>query len=282
MRRQESTIKGHDGLALFCQAWLPDADLKAVLILVHGLAEHSGRYGNLVQYFVPRGYGIRAMDLRGHGRSPGSRGYVRRFRDYVDDTMAFLIRTRAEHPETPLFLLGHSMGGTIAIACALEDPHGISGLVLSATVLTPGRSISRLHILAAGLLSRLAPRLKVTRLDSAGTSRDPAVVRAYEADPLVYRGRISARLGGEFLAAMHRGQRMIPRIRLPLLIMHGADDRLSNPEGSRLLHERAGSEDKTLILYDGLYHELFNEPERERVFGDMERWLEAHISPGSG
>jgi alpha-beta hydrolase superfamily lysophospholipase len=278
LKHTESTFKGHDGLDLFRQSWLPDEAPRAVLVLVHGLAEHGSRYGNIVRHFVPRGYLVTVLDLRGHGRSPGTRGYVARFRHYVEDIVAFLEQARADHPERPVFLVGHSMGGTIAAACAVEAQDALAGLILSGAVLKPGSSVSPLKLLIARMMSRLAPRLGVTTLDSGGISRDPAVVQAYEDDPLVHHGRISARLGGEFLSAIQSLPEMMPGIRLPILIMHGTDDRLSDPEGSRLLSREISSADKTLILYEGFYHEIFNEHGRERIFADMESWLADHLS----
>ena len=277
MKHAESIFKGHDGLDLFCQSWQPDEAPRAVLVLVHGLAEHGGRYGNVAGHFAPRGYLITVLDLRGHGRSPGTRGYVARFRHYVDDIIAFVRQARAAHPDRPVFLVGHSMGGTIAASCAVRIQADLAGLILSGAVLKPGSSVSPLKLLTARILSRVAPRLGVTTLDSQGVSRDPEVVRRYDEVPLVHSGRISARLGSEFLSATRSLPEMMPDIRLPVLIMHGADDVLSDPEGSRLLNQRVSSTDKTLILYEGFHHEIFNEPGRERVFADMERWLADHL-----
>ncbi|MFH1003159.1 MAG: alpha/beta hydrolase [Chloroflexota bacterium] len=262
---------------LYYRGWLPDDKPRAVLVIVHGLAEHSGRYANLAAHFVPRGYALYAHDQRGHGQSPGKHGYVKRFADFTGDLNAFLGLIRRRHPGTPVFLVGHSVGGLIATVYTARNPEGLAGLILSGATLKTGNSVPPAAVILARLLSWLLPGLGLAVIDASAISQDQAVVTAYVNDPLVYRGKISARLGAELVTGLKRLPRLIPGIKLPLLIMHGTADRLSDPAGSQLLYDRAGSPDKTLRVYPGFYHEIFNEPGRERVLTDMATWLSERL-----
>jgi len=277
MKYIEGKFEGCNNLSLYYQSWLPASEPRAVLLVVHGLAEHSGRYLNLVDHFVPRGYAVYGLDQRGHGKSPGLRGYVERFSYFVDDLKTFLGVVRSKHRDTRIFIVGHSVGGTIATACAVHHQDDFDGLILSGATLKAGASVSSGLIMVARILSLLLPKMGLDVIDASAISRDKAVVDAYVADPLVYRGKIRARLGAELLKAMQILPGQMPKIDLPILIMHGTADRLSNPEGSEILYDRVSSGDKTLKLYDGFYHEIFNEPGREQVFADMEAWLDIHL-----
>lgn len=274
---REGKFRGYKNLNLYYQCWFPLGDPKAILLIVNGLAEHSGRYANLAKHFVSKGYAVYSYDHRGHGKSEGIRCYVERFSDYLYDLRTFVDMVRHEHGYAKVFVIGHSMGGTIAIAHAIHHQHELAGLLLSGASLKTGPTVSPALIAMAGILSLLLPKIGTTILDASAISQDKAVVDAYVNDPLVYRGRIRARLGAELIKTMHGLPSKIPEINLPILIMHGTADRLSDPKGSQILFERVGSKDKTLKLYDGFYHEIFNEPKRERVFEDIEAWLATHI-----
>jgi len=277
MEHREGKFRGYGNLDLYYQCWLPPESPKAVLLVVHGLAEHSGRYANLVDYFVPKGYAVYSFDQRGHGRSEGLRCYVGRFSEYVQDLDTFIGMIRNEYEQAKIFPVGHSMGATIAVAYAVRYQDRLAGLLLSGAALKIGSTVSPVLMAMAKVLSLLLPKTGTTVLDASTLSRDRAVVDGYVNDPLVYRGKIRARLGAELIKITRELPSAIPEIKLPVLIMHGADDRLSDPEGSRMLFERVGSEDRTLKLYEGFYHEIFNEPERERVFWDIGAWLAAHV-----
>lgn len=277
MKHAEAEFTGCEGKNLYYQNWLPAGKPKAVLLIVHGLAEHSGRYKNVIDYFVPRGYAAYTFDNRGHGKSGGKRGYIERFSCYIDDLALFLALVRSKHPENMIFISGHSIGATIAATFGINHQNEFNGLVLSGTVIKPGISLSRAKITMANLLSFVLPKVGVDRIDVSTISRDKAVVDAYINDPLVYKGKISARLSAELIRAMQSLTHQMPQIKLPVLIMHGTEDRLSDPEGSRILYQRVSSVDKTLKLYNGFYHEIYNEPECEQVFVDVEEWLDAHI-----
>jgi acylglycerol lipase len=277
MQHKEGTFKGLNGLELYHVSWLPDKDTKAVIIAVHGLAEHIGRYKNVVNYLVPRGYAIYGLDHRGHGKSQGIKGYVDRFDDYITDLKTFYDMVHKEQPDKRIFMLGHSLGGLIAVDYAVKYQAGLVGLVVSAPLLKIGESVSPATVFMAKIISALAPKMGVTTLDATAVSRDQAVVDDYVNDPMVYRGKTSARLGVEMIKITSAIPEMIPAITLPLLVMYGTEDRLCDPEGSKMLYEKASSKDKTLKAYKGLYHEIFNEPEHDAVLADVDTWLSARI-----
>jgi len=277
MQHIEGKFPGRNDINLYYQSWVPDGMPIAVLVVVHGLAEHSGRYFNLVNYFLPKGYAVHTFDLRGHGKSEGTRGYVERFSYYLDDLKIFCDKVSQENKNTRIFMVGHSMGGTIATAYAIDHQNELNGLILSGAVLKAGSSVTGVAILMARLLSLLIPKMGVSTLDASTVSRDKTVVEAYINDPLNYTGKISARLGAELLNEIQRLPSKLSVLSLPVLIMHGAADRLSDPSSSQMLFERAGSKDKTIKFYDGFYHEIFNDPQRQQVFTDMENWLKLHV-----
>lgn len=275
MNHQEGDFKGIRDLKIYYQCWLPEKDPKAVLLIVHGLAEHSGRYMNLVNHFVPLGYAIYGVDHIGHGKSDGLRVYVERFEDFTDTLKDFSHMIRDWQPKKPIFLIGHSMGGLISSIFLLDHQDELSGAVLSGPSVKVPDNISSVTILAGKLFSTLMPKLGLLALEADGVSRDPEVVKAYLNDPLVYTGKITARLAAELLKAMKRAEVDASKITLPILIAQGSEDRLVDPDGAQMLHDTVGSVDKTLKIYDGLYHEIFNEPEHHKVLGDVEAWLES-------
>ncbi len=277
MKHLEGKFKGQKDLNLYYQSWLPAQGPKAILLVVHGFAEHSGRYMNVVNYFVPKGYAVYGLDHRGHGRSEGLRGYVERFSYYLDDLKTFFDIVRGEHGNAKVFIVGHSMGGAIATAYAIEHQDEFDGLILAGSGLKLVNGSLRVLIPVVRLLSLLLPKMGITIIDASTISQDQAVVEAYVNDPLVYWGKVRARLGSELAMVMQQLPHQMPKIALPILIMHGTSDRLVSPEGSRALYAKVSSKDKTLKLYDGFYHEIFNEPGREQVFKDTERWLVAHL-----
>lgn len=277
MKHLESQFKGCGDLNLYYQCWLPVDAPKAILLVVHGLAEHSGRYSNLVNHFVPRGFGVYGYDQRGHGKSDGLRGYVDRFSSFVNDLDIFLRIVRSRHHDIKIFLVGHSIGGTVATAYAILHQDEFDGLIITGATLSPPTDVRAGTIFVARVLSLMLPKAGLYIIDAEAISRDKSVVNAYVYDPLVYRGKIRARLGVELIKAMDTVKCQIAKIRLPILVMHGATDRLSDPKGSETLYEKASSEDKTLKVYEGYYHEILNEPGREQVLADMESWLMTHV-----
>ncbi|MBI3040972.1 MAG: lysophospholipase, partial [Chloroflexi bacterium] len=250
MKHLEDKFKGFKNLSLYYQYWLPASKAKAILLIVHGLAEHSGRYLNLVNHFVARGYAVYAFDQRGHGKSPGLRGHVKQFSCFVNDVKIFLGIIRSQHHDTRIFMVGHSLGGTIATAYAVHHQDEFDGLIVSGATLKAGASISSGLIIIARALSLVLPKIGLYNIDASAISQDKAVVAAYVNDPLVYRGKVRARLGSELIKTLEILPRQMSNIYLPLLIMHGTADRLSDPKGSQLLYDRVSSKDKTLHLYD--------------------------------
>lgn len=242
---------------------------------MHGLFEHSGRYLVPMRHFAERGWATRAFDHRGHGRSPGLRVHVRRFDEFVWDLEAALAAARDAHPGRPLVVVGHSHGALVALLLALRAPEALSGLALSSPFLgvpaagRPGAALA----LGARLLSLLLPWVRLdTGLDAAGVSRDPAVVAAYVADPLVGR-KVSARWYTEVSRAFDRALAGAPMLRLPTLVQAAGSDRIADTEATRFLALAPPSVVEA-VWWDGLYHELFNEPEREAVFERLAAWLE--------
>jgi len=189
----------------------------------------------------------------------------------------FFNLVRTENPNTKTFMVGHSMGSTIAIDYALQHPGELQGLIISGTTLKLGSSISKASILTAKILSVILPKMGVSALDPGGISRDPAVVAAYVNDSLNYTGKLSARFGVELLKTMQMLRSRLSEISLPLLIMQGSQDRISDPSSSKLLFDGVSSKDKTMKIYEGFYHEIFNDPERQQVFSDIEAWLKARV-----
>lgn len=265
-----------DDFSIFEQTWLCE-NAKGVVIITHGIAEHSGRYEHVAQSLVEGGYTVVAFDLRGHGKSSGKRNYINSFQDHLNDLATVIIRTKASYSDLPIFLFGHSMGGGIVALFAIERHPDVKGLLLSGPSVKVSDDISPLLQKISGILSILVPKLPAIKLDSSDISKDPEVVKAYDNDPLNYRGGILARTGSEILKSTKTITAQSSNISLPILIMHGTADKLADVSGSKMLYKNISSKDKTLKLYDGLYHEILNEPEQDQVKTDMLEWLDAHV-----
>jgi alpha-beta hydrolase superfamily lysophospholipase len=261
---------------LFWQAWLPEGEPRAVVVIAHGASEHGGRYAWVAERLTARGFAVYAGDHRGHGRSEGPRAVVDRMANVVRDLDRVVEMAQTAHPGAKTVLLGHSMGGAVAIAYAIEHQDRLDLLVLSAPLAVLAAA-SPMERAAARLLSTVAPRIGVFAIESEGVSRDPAVVRDYDADPLNHHGKLPARSVNELTGAVARFPAGLATLSLPLLTMHGTADTLTLPAGSELVIENAGSEDKSIIRYEGLYHELLNEPERQKVLDDIVEWVEARL-----
>jgi len=278
MKHNQGTFNGTKNQKLFYKYWLPDdPSPRAALLVVHGLAEHCGRYSNVVDYFVPRGYAVYGLDHVGHGQSEGLRVYVDHFNDFTDNVKIYFDMIRQWQPDLPIFIIGHSMGGLITTFYLFEHQDELQGAVLSAPLIKAGNETSTLMITLAKTFSKIWPKLPLAPVEAQGVSRDPVVVQAYIDDPLVYNGKITARLGVELVRAMQQVEMQAAVIKLPLLILQGSNDTLVNPAGAQKLYEQVSTSDKQIKIYPGLYHEIFNEPEHEQVLADVEMWLEAHL-----
>ena len=271
--RTERNFDGVGGVRIVYDVWTPDAPPRAVVVLSHGLGEYARRYDHVAQRFGDAALVTYALDHRGHGRSGGKRMLVRHISEYTADFDTLVRIATREHHGLKCVVLGHSMGGGIVFAYGVERPDNYDMMVLSAPAVAAQELVSPLMIVAAKVLGVLTPGLPVQELDVAAISRDPAVVQAYNDDPLVYHGKVPAGVGRALLEVGETMPQRAPALTAPLLVVHGSDDRLIPVDGSRRLVECVGSTDVELKVYPGLYHEVFNEPERDQVLGDVVAWI---------
>jgi alpha-beta hydrolase superfamily lysophospholipase len=275
---EQSLFEGTEGVRLFAQSWRPvEEEPRAVLVVVHGLKDHGARYAELAESLVGQGFAVHAFDLRGHAHSEGIRVHVNAFEEYLADLDLFLARVRQREPGRPVFLLGHSMGGAIVTQYTLTRKPDIRGLVLSAPALKPGADVSGALIAVTRVLGGVLPHLKVLKLDPQQFSRDPAVVKENETDPLVFQTAAPARTASELLQVLGQLSERLEEVTAPVLVLHGTADVVTDPEGSKGLVARARATDKTLKLYEGLSHDLLHEPEKAQVRADVVQWLEARV-----
>jgi alpha-beta hydrolase superfamily lysophospholipase len=269
---ETGSFTGDAGGEIRWKHWPPEGNVRAVVVIAHGVSEHYGRYEHVAARLTAAGYAVYALDHRGHGRSEGARVNIGRMSSTVAD-VGTLIALARQRETGKVFLLGHSMGGAIALEFALDRQGEIDGLVLSAPAAVL-EAASPFELAAGRILSAVAPNAGVFPVDSSTISRDPEVVRAYDEDPLVDRNKLPARTVSELAGVIKRFPERLPSLRLPLLVMQGSGDRLVPPAAGRLVDSEAGSPDKQLIVYDGLYHEILNEPEQDKVMDDLVAWLD--------
>jgi alpha-beta hydrolase superfamily lysophospholipase len=273
----ESFLTGVGGRRIFRRQWPAEGEPRGVVAIAHGAGEHSGRYEHVAARLVGEGWAVYALDHRGHGRSEGPRALIDRMDNAVADLDLLVVEAAAEHPDRPVFLLGHSMGGTVALCYALRHQQRLTGLILSGPLAAMEAAPAATRV-AARVLSVIAPRAPLIAVDPSLVSRDAAVVEAYVADPLVHHGKLPVRTVTELASAIDSFPDRVRAITLPSLIMYGTADALCPPRGSVMLGERIGGADKNLLAYDGLYHEILNEPEQARVLDDMCSWLDARVA----
>lgn len=278
MQQSQGQFVGARGATIYYQAWSGQAPIRAVLVVAHGAAEHGGRYAGLAQYFTDRHYAVVALDHDGHGKSDGKRCCLRSFDDYVEDLATLQRRAAVDFPEAPQVLLGHSLGGLIACNLLLHKQDKFVACVLSGAAIMTDLQPPNYQRVLIRLLSRVLPNLGVLKLDASGVSRDAAEVQKYVEDPLNHSGALSVRLVAEMFKAMSTVQDNAPAITLPMLILHGGADTMTSPRGSQFLYDNIASADKWLTVYPGLYHEIFNEPERLAVLAEVEQWLDARLN----
>jgi acylglycerol lipase len=264
-----------DGTKIFHRMWKPTAAQKGVLIIQHGLRDHSDNYDHLARRAAAQGFAVWAMDLRGHARSSGPRVAPNPWHDYVDDMHQFIKIVAEAEPGQPIFVMGHSMGGAIAALTVLDkQPAQVKGLILSAPVLNLG--VPPFALAGVRLLGTIAPNLGVLKLDPSAFSTNPAIAPALVKDPLVEQGAGPARTAAGLAKGAADIWAKLDRLTMPVLALHGTIDKLTAPSGSRALIEHAPSTDKTLKIYDGFSHDLVHEPKGEQVENDILAWLDAH------
>lgn len=275
MSMKEEQFAGRDGTRLHMRSWRPQAP-KAVVVICHGVNSHSGQYLWTGEQLAAAGFAVYAYDHRGRGKSAGPRFYIDDARDYTDDLGIFIALAKAREPGLKVFLLGHSAGGVVSCTWALDHQSEIAGFICESFAFEVPAPAAVLALVR--LLARITPKLRVLELKMKDFTRDPAALRALEADPLTKHEVQPARTVAALLKATDRMRREFPSIELPVLIMHGTQDKATLPSGSQLFYATAGSRDKTLKLYDGHFHDLLNDLGKEKVLGDIVAWIDARLA----
>ncbi|MBN3886734.1 MAG: lysophospholipase [Nostoc sp.] len=281
LSHQEGTFQGVGGINLYYQSWHPEGKVRAILAISHGLGAHSDRYGNVIEQLIPKQYAVYTLDLRGHGRSPGQRGYINTWSEFREDLGAFLQLIQTQNPGCPVFILGHSLGAVIVLDYILRYAQQAS-VLQGAIALAPtlGKvGVSPIRVLLGKMLSRIWPRFTLnTGIDISAGSRDQQVLAAFAQDTLRHT-RATARLATEFFATVDWINAHAGDWQLPLLILHGGADRVALPAGSDIFYQRVNCTDKLRIEYPEAYHEIQSDINYREVMADLEDWLERHLAP---
>src|SRR5579862_6348694 len=273
----EGTFTGVGGIAIFTRTWRPSGKPRGVVVIAHGFNSHSGQYFWVAEQFLAAGLAVYALDLRGRGKSGGERFYVEKFADYADDLATFVRLAKSHEPGLPVFLLGHSAGGVVSCVYTIEHQAELAGLICESFAFQVPAPDVALAVLKG--LSHLAPHAHVLKLKNEDFSRDPKVVEAMNNDPLIAGESQPAETVAEMVRADERLKKEFPLITLPLLILHGTQDKATKPSGSQFFYDTAASEDKTLKFYDGYFHDLLNDVGKETVMSDIRGWIDSRI-PG--
>jgi acylglycerol lipase len=276
-RMTEGRFEGFGGIKIFTRAWRPAGGAHGVVVIAHGFNSHSGLYQWVAEQLVSRGLAVYALDHRGRGRSGGERFFVHSIDEYVDDLKTFIDAVKTQEPGLPVFLLGHSAGGVIACVYALQNQDELAGLVCESFAYEVPAPSFALAVVKG--LSRFLPHAHALKLKNADFSRDPQVVAAMNADPLIANESQPTLTVAALVRADERLKKEFKQITLPLLILHGTGDKAAKPSGSRHFYERAGSDDKMLKLYDGYYHDLLADVGKQRVMADIQAWIDDHLPP---
>ncbi len=270
----EGSFDGAGGVAISYRSWPAQGQARGVVVISHGGGEHSGRYEHVAARLCAEGYAVYALDHRGHGRSGGPRMRFDSVDPLAADLRTMVAIAAQQAPDRKPFLLAHSMGATVGLHYACDHQDELSGLILSGALASVDQKPPIRLVVRA--VAAIAPGVGVFKVDPETVSRDPDVVRAYDTDPLNFHGSFPATTVAALQRVGEGFPQRIPALSLPLLILHGGDDRLTPPSGSRLVDELAGSEDKTLHIFDGLRHEILNEPEQDQVLDEIAAWLHSH------
>jgi len=272
-------MESADDLRLYWRRYSPKGEVRAVLLFVHGLAEHSGRYVHVMNFFAERGFDCWAVDYRCHGKSPGLRVHISHFDEFLADIETARRLVRAEQPDPPFYLIGHSQGGLLVLRNTLDQPEGLDGIIVSSPFLGlhPDAAPSAPLQVVANIVSTFLPKQMFSKVaDPSFLSRDPRVAESYLADPLV-SSTVSARWFIQVQAAQADTRARAARLSVPALVMQSGDDRLADPAATRTWAADAPAELVEYVEWDGFYHEMFNEPEQEQVFERMIQWLEKRL-----
>lgn len=276
---REARFTGAEKTSLFEQSWVPaNGKSKAIVIVVHGLKDHSDRYADFARKLNQNGFSVYAYDHRGHGDSEGRRVWVDSFDQYLADLETFYDEVKKNETGKPIYIFGHSMGGAITTLFALKNTRPVAGVILSAPALKVGEDINGFLIGTTKVLGSIFPTMAVLQLNDESFSRDPKVVEDVKTDPLVYHGKGPARTAKELLKAIATIQEQLPQMNTPFITLHGDKDVLTNPEGSKELFQKAKTADKMIKIYPGLFHDLLHEPEKEQVANDIVAWLNSHVT----
>jgi alpha-beta hydrolase superfamily lysophospholipase len=275
--RTERTFSGVGDTKITYDTWTPDTAPRAVVVLAHGFGEHARRYDHVAQRFGEAGLVTYALDHRGHGRSGGKRVYLKSMDEYTADFGTLVGIATKEHPDLPKIVLGHSMGGAIVFTYGTEHAGDYDLMILSGPAVATSASVSPLLAFVGKAVGAVLPGVPVQELDAGAVSRDPEVVAAYRADPLVHQGKVPAGVARALLLVGDSMPQHANGFAGPLLVVHGSEDRLIAVSGSERLVECVASEDVHLKIYPGLFHEVFNEPERDLVLDDVISWIEARL-----
>jgi alpha-beta hydrolase superfamily lysophospholipase len=274
----EESFEGKGGVRIFTRSWLPEGSPRAVVVLVHGFKSHSGLYDWTATQLVRSGFAAYAADLRGHGRSEGERLFVESLGDNVADVATVVALAKSRHPGAPVFVLGHSAGGVVSCLYLLDHASDIAGLISESFAHELPAPDFALAVLKG--IGHVAPHAHVLKLKDKDFSRDPSFVARMKEDPLISKEGYEAQTVGSLVRADERLKREFPKITLPVLILHGTADRAAKPHGSQVFYDAAGSSDKTLKLYDGHFHDLLNDVDREKVMADVLDWLAVRAEGG--
>ncbi len=272
---KESSFAGVGGLNIFTRSWQPEGKPRAVVVIVPGFNSHGGQYLWVAEQFAARNLAVYALDLRGRGRSDGERFYVEKVEDYVDDVASFVNIAKAENPNLPIYVLGHSAGGVVSSVYTLDHQDKINGLICESFAYELPVPDLVLSFLKG--LSHITPHTHVFSLNNKDFSRDSSVVESMNNDPLIKGESQPAQTAAAMIRADERLKKGFPTITLPLLILHGTEDKATKPSGSQHFYEQAGSRDKTLKLYEGHFHDLLNDIDKEVVMTDILNWIDARI-----
>lgn len=275
--RSERSFDGVGGVRIVYDVWTPEIEPRGVVVLCHGYAEHARRYDHVAERFGQAGLLTYALDLRGHGRSGGKRVYLRHIDEYTGDFHVLVRAAAADHPDLPRVVLGHSMGGGVVFAFGVEHPEDYTAMVLSGPAVYAHDAVSSVMIRVAKLVGSILPGLPVEQLPTEAVSRDQEVVAAYLADPMVHHGKLPAGIAKALITVGETMPQRAGSLTAPLLVVHGDQDTLVPVAGSRQLLECVASTDAHLKVYPGLYHEVFNEPERALVLDDVTAWITAKL-----